>query len=151
MWDVLARVFATPKSIEKTMDAVIATGDKLVFTKEEKAEHQAQLGEWYLRYLEATQPQALSRRLLAFLIGFMWSAIICTAIACALWTGDYGSVGVVFNSAGAEELAKQSAAGFLFAILSEVVDVPFTAVVIFYFGGHYLTESLRKIYKDKKD
>lgn len=128
MFDLLARIFTTPKAVDKTLDAVVAAGDKIWFTEEEKSEHQIIMSEWYLKYLEATQPQALSRRLLAFFIGFMWVVLVLLGTALGV-LGDGG------NDAKAE---------YVFNILNDVVNSPFTAVVIFYFGGHYLKEVLDK-------
>ena len=147
VFDILGRVFATPKSIEKTMDAVIATGDKLIYTQEEKADSAKLMADWYIRYLEATQPQAIARRLIAFLISVLWSAMIIAAVVAGVWTGDYGSIAILAGGDPSGDLAATSGAGFLFAILDRIINEPFTAVVIFYFGGHYLTQALREIKK----
>jgi hypothetical protein len=148
MWEIFGRIFASPKSIEKTMDAVVSAGDKLWLTKEERMENQNILNEWYLRYLEATQPQAISRRVLTFIISFMWAVVLLAAIIVGVVTGEYGSVDILV--AGPDSVPPNThanASGFLFAILVHAITRPFTAVVIFYFGGHYLTEALRK-FKD---
>lgn len=127
MIDFIARIFASPKSIEKTIDAAIATGDKLVFTQEEKAEHDAKLSEWYLRYLEATQPQALARRLLAMSVGGLWALLIVTGVVLGIMSVE------------ADDIAAQRSM-FVFRVLGEIVATPFTVIMGFYFAGHYIRE-----------
>ena len=126
MWSILGRIFATPNAIEKTMDAVIASGDKIFYTKEEKAENQQKLDEWFLRYLEATQPQALSRRLLAISIAFIWVILVLVAVGFGIF----------------DDRGEGTTSAYIFTLMNDVVNQPFTAIVIFYFGGHYLKEVL---------
>lgn len=102
------------ETAEKTVDAVISTGDKLWYTDEEKAENRNKINEWYLRYLEATQPQNLARRVIALIVTLLWAFLIVA--------------GVLVDSFGAKEQAQ-----FIFKTLDDVVNTPFITIVTFYF------------------
>ncbi len=141
MFDILGKIFTTPKSIEKTMDAVINAGDKIVYTAEEKADMNLKLNEWWLKYLETTNPQNVSRRLLALVVSFMWSFLIMTAVTLAIINKDYTSVSVLLSpDASLANTKELTASGFVFLTLYHVVNEPFMIILFFYFGGHYLKE-----------
>ena len=113
------RLFATPDSISKTLDAAISAGDKLVFTAEEKAEMNLKIQDWYLEYLKATQPMNLSRRVLTFIIGGIWALFL-----------SIGTMFALFNHTETAEL--------MWTIMSDNVNTPFTIVVGFYFAAHVM-------------
>ena len=124
---LLSTIFAGPKSIDKAMDAAIATGDKLVFTKEEKAAHKAKMADWFLRYLEATQPQNLARRFLAVIVAGLWAGMTALTVI----------VGIIEYLMGIPEMP---IAGWIYKVLKDIVLVPFGIVMAFYFAGHYLKQ-----------
>ena len=110
----LGSLFATPETIGKGVDAVINAGDALVFTDEEKAEHNSRMRDWYIKYLDSTTGSALARRMIAVGVTALWSInIIVVLIAKALGCEDYAT--------------------FAFDVLTDVVAIPFGVIVAFYF------------------
>lgn len=107
-------LFGDSKSAEKTIDAVINTGDKLVFTEEERADFNAETRKWYLEYLKATQPAALARRLIALVVVGVWAVLIISALIAK----SFGGVAM---------------ANFTLSLLKEIVLEPFNIILGFYF------------------
>ncbi|WP_444902562.1 hypothetical protein ACJJIG_10695 [Microbulbifer sp. SSSA007] len=66
------RLWDTSDVIEQSVDAVIRTGDALVYTEEEKADFKARVLDWMLKWQQVTAGQNLTRRLLALSITFIW-------------------------------------------------------------------------------
>ena len=108
---------SSPDIVDKTVDAVISTGDALVFTDEERAQARERLLEWSLRYLEATQPQNLARRYIAIIIVALWATLILA--------------GTVAAALDAEGLS-----GAIFSILADHVQNPLMMVLGFYYMTH---------------
>jgi hypothetical protein len=108
MFKTLKAIFSTPTDASKVADAVIKGADAAWFTKEEQSA-------WFLRYLEATQPQNLSRRFIAMAVSMVWvvSALVLLAVTLA----------------GIEVVAEN-----VFAFMSTVVNPVFYTVVGFYFA-----------------
>lgn len=108
MVKALKAIFSTPAQATKVADAVIKGADAAWFTKEEQ-------GQWFLRYLEATQPQNLSRRIIAIAATGVWvfSAMVLLSLILL----------------GADTLA-----GEVFKFLSSVVNPVFMVIVAFYFA-----------------
>ena len=126
------------------MDAVIAAGDKIVYTEEERADAQAKLGEWYLKYLEASNPQNLSRRFIAVAVTGLWVFLIVLGVIMAILTGDTSAVSVISMN---EDTAELTVAAFIFLILRDVVLQPFSIIVGFYF----LTQLARPFMSGKEE
>lgn len=99
---------------KKVVDATIATGDALFYTDEEKAKDYASYREWYLKYLEATQPQNIARRLIALTITGLWSLVVIAAL--------------IIRARGGDDLAN-----YFFKVLDDIVTAPFLTVIGFYF------------------
>ena len=115
-----ARLFSAPNELAKVTDTVLAAGDKLVFTAEEKSEaHQASM-DWLLRLHEASSGSHLARRLLALMITALFLALVVTA----------GVLVVVGSTASAAMIGLIGAAH-----LPELVG----GVWMFYFGHSLLT------------
>jgi len=96
---ILSAVFGTAKNTDKIVDGAVKGIDKLVFTNEEKAEYQAKAADWFLRYLEASQPQNVSRRLIAVVVSAVWAFYsVLTAIVglLELYLGGGTTVGAEF-------------------------------------------------------
>lgn len=113
---ILNRVFASDKNRDKLVDGAVSGFDKMFFTKEERADASGKLGEWYLKYLAATQPQNLARRFIAIVVVLLWAALIIGGILIR-WI-NY-------------ELSD-----YIYRILTDVVAVPFGIVIGFYFLTH---------------
>lgn len=116
MKKLFAAIFGTAEHTKTVLDAGVAGLDKLFYTAEEKAENAARFGDLYLRYLAATNPQNLARRLIALVVVGLWALLILAGVA--LWKFD----------------AAYSA--FVFSTLDNIVNVPFMIIVGFYFAAH---------------
>lgn len=114
MFGVLKSLFGSPDSTGKIVDAAVKGLDAMVFTAEEKSLASAQMRDWYLKYLEATQPQNVSRRFLAILIGMIWGFILLLAVLAWPFKAEYSD--------------------FLFKVLVDSVNTPFGVILAFYFA-----------------
>lgn len=127
-------IFSAGNTLEKTTDAIIATGDKLVFTDEEKADFNFKLRELHIRTLEAYHPFKITQRFLAIWYSFLFGIAFLVGMGVA-----------VFNMIA---IYKQTLSG---VAKEKIVTVPLDpllnvvgafglggivlAIVIFYFGG----------------
>jgi len=116
MKKILGAIFGSSKNTETVVNGAVSGLDKIFFTAEEKAEANQKLGEWYLKYLAATQPQNLARRLIALVVVILWAALIIAAVA--LYGVDSGY------------------SMFIFDTLKENVNTPFSIIIGFYFAAH---------------
>ncbi len=112
-------LFGESSSAKKTVDAVINTGDALFYTEEEKAQDSKLYRDWYLKYLEATQPQNVARRLIAIVITGLWAVL-------------------VFVGAFAQALGQLETAEYIFKTLNDNVNMPFMIVIGFYFAKNIM-------------
>lgn len=69
---LLGRMFGSDKALEKTIDAAAAGIDKLAYTKEEKADAQAEARKLVVDWIASSQGHNVTRRLLAVLIAGTW-------------------------------------------------------------------------------
>lgn len=120
MLNLLKSIFAKPEEMGKTVDAVIATGDALFYTDEEKAQGAQLQLDWYIKYLDATQSQNVARRLIAVMVTCLF--VLLVIISVVVWP---------FSSAYST---------FVFDLLSTTVAVPFTVIMGFYFLKRIKTE-----------
>jgi len=118
-------IFANPERGDKVLSAATSGLDKAFFTKEERADASAKVGEWYLKWLAATDGQNLARRLIAFMVVFVWSALVLFCVAIR-WVSFAMS-------------------DFVLVVLRDVVMQPFSIVIGFYF----LTHAIRSFQKGK--
>lgn len=124
MRKLLAAIFGSSKNTETIVDGAVAGLDKIVFTQEERSDANLKMSEWYLRYLQATEPQNLARRLIAILIVCLWGLLVLIGAAAR-------GVEVAFNIAGEDSFSL-----FVFQILADIVNAPFLMVMGFYFAAH---------------
>lgn len=113
---IFSAIFATKKNTETIVDGAVAGLDKMFFTDEERAEGMAKMRDWYLRYLEATQPQNLARRYIAMLIVGLFVFLVLLATIAWQWSEDYAS--------------------YVFSVITDAVLVPFNIIIGFYFAAH---------------
>lgn len=76
----LGRLFSAPDAVAKGVDAVINTGDALIFTKEEQSQANHKLLELKIKAAEATHGSRLARRLLALMfcgVFLFWFSVAC--------------------------------------------------------------------------
>ncbi len=122
---ILSRIFGDSKNAETIITGASRGLDKIFFTKEEKSEANQKLADWYLKYLAATQPQNLARRLLALIVALLWAVLILLGIGIR-W-------------------ASYEMSDFVFKVMSELVHQPFMLIMGFYFLAHIV-----RTYQDGK-
>lgn len=112
------RLFSSPDTIGKAVDAVIDTGDALFYTDEEKAENNMKVFELKLKAAEATQGSRLARRLLAVMFTgvFLFGVLLCFlfVILAAYTCGDVGADGYcapIVAQEGLERILTSAAMG----------------------------------------
>lgn len=124
---LLKRLFARPEDGTKIIDGAVNGLDKIFFTKEERADANNKLSEWYLKYLAATEGQNLARRMIAVIIVYVWTGLIAF--------GMFARAAELFLQRGvAQKLYPLSE--FVLSLLVDVVMVPFGIVIGFYFLTH---------------
>ncbi len=105
MMKLLARLFGSGD----TTSAVLSGIDKAWFTDQEKSG-------FFLKYLAATQPQNLARRLIAVIVVLLWAMLILLGVALYKFDPAYSD--------------------FIFSTLKDVVNTPFGIIIGFYFAAH---------------
>ena len=126
MLGIIKSIFASGDTSSKVVDGVLKAGDALVFTDEEKSQASQTRMEWYLKYLQATLPNNLSRRFLAFMVAGVWVVLVITAAVLAI-------LSALMDSAAAGIAAKSIA-----DILGGYVMIPFGGIMAFYFATHLI-------------
>ncbi len=103
-----------------TANKVIETAssglDMLFFTDEEKSIAGQKVLDFKLEWLKATSGQNLARRFIAFGVVGLWCLGVLAACIAKLFSEGYSE--------------------FLFTILKDVVGLPFTVIIGFYFAAH---------------
>ncbi len=116
----VARFFGGPSEnanliIKQTAEYI----DMAKFTEEEQAEAKKENLGLFVEYIKATMPQNLARRLIALKIVDLWRWLIIA-----------GVIGVAF---GAKDFSE-----FVFKVLTEIVAIPFLAVITFYYAKNFI-------------
>ena len=136
MFGVIGRMLGSPKQLGKLVDAGVSALDKLKYTAEEKAEDAAkaeaaqvgariQLADATVEFMKATQPQNLTRRVLALGIGGTWLFTVvlsATLQVAAIWV-DPATAGSMRQSS---MLIDQQMAD---------IDQYMMVILVFYFGA----------------
>lgn len=113
---ILSKIFGDSKNASTIVEGAVSGLDKIAFTDEERAEHAAKMGDWYLRFLEATNPQNVARRFIAMVVSGVWAFLVVFSV-------------IVFRFD--KELAEYS-----FKTMTEAVLNPFMIIMGFYFAAH---------------
>ena len=100
----------------KVIDAVVKTGDALVFTEEEKSVANQKTLDWVLQYMNATNAQNVARRMIALLVVGSWVFVLFLACITGYFNRD-----------------ENSYAMWLFDILRDIVSEPYNIIIAFYF------------------
>jgi hypothetical protein len=100
----------------KVIDAVVKTGDALVFTEEEKSVANQKTLDWVLQYMNATNAQNVARRMIALMVVGTWMFILIVACIAGYFGHEEGSYAV-----------------WMFDILNDVVADPYNIIIGFYF------------------
>jgi hypothetical protein len=120
-----SRLFSAPDAVSKTVDAVVKTGDMLVFTEEEKSIANQKTLDWLLQFHEASSGSRLAQRYLSI----MFSA---TFLMLVLLAGGFIAFGM--KERGAD----------IVALISETLSWPVGAIVAFYYGKSTLATIVKK-------
>lgn len=128
---VLAKIFGADKAVEKTIETVRILADEAFYTKEEesadKAKATTEARSVLVKWLEATSPSRLARRVLAMAITFTWLSLFLMSTVfslAAVWAGEK-----------AEKLASSS------VLVDGRIDAMTPAVMLilgFYFAAPYM-------------
>lgn len=124
--NILKRIFGDDKERDKIVTGAISGIDKIFFTAEERADANTKVSEWYLKYLEATQPQNLARRLIAIAVTGLWCFMLLLSVAIYPFNDEWSRIA--------------------FTALDEIVNTPFGIIIGFYF----LTHAMRSYKKEAK-
>lgn len=118
MMNFFKSLFSAPEVVSKATDAVIKTGDALVFTDEERSVANQKILDWTLKFHEASKGSNIARRYLAVMFsGVFLLLVVATAIVVGL---------------GLSETADR-----LMELITETLVVPVGMIITFYFltGG----------------
>lgn len=117
---MLGWLFGGTDAANKTISSISSGIDKLVYTPEEKADASREGVKLWIEYQKATQPQNLSRRLIALVIVAVWALTVIAA----------GILGVTsaFDNPNAG-----TAASFLLDLLFKAIMPSVVVIVSFYF------------------
>jgi len=124
MKKLFAAIFGSSKNTETIVDGAVNGIDKLFYTDEEKAEGMEKMRDWYLRYLEASQPQNLARRFISVLIVGLFVLLILAAVIAWPFMPYYSE--------------------FIFMVIEDNVATPFAIIMGFYFAAHIARQLPRK-------
>lgn len=118
----LKGIFGSADTIKTVVDGVYNGVDKAFFTDEEKAEFGQKRNEWLLQYMQATQPQNVARRMIAFIVVGIWAFIIGILVIAL----------VVENALSLTSNMSDA----LYKLLTDIILQPFNIVLGFYFLTH---------------
>lgn len=98
---------------DKLVDGISKGTDKLVFTEQEKKEFNKSLMDWVLKYMEATAPQRVTRRIIASVVVGLWAIMSIASVALYKYDLAYSH--------------------FIMTFMKENVNTPFSIIMGFYF------------------
>ncbi|MCG7904407.1 MAG: hypothetical protein JAY60_18520 [Candidatus Thiodiazotropha weberae] len=107
-------VFGMPEVVEKGVDAVVRTGDALVFTDEERNKANLMVLEWTLKFHDASKGSNLARRLLALMVVGVFLFLILLVAALYAFGADI-------------------TAAKLFGLVNNSLSTPVSVIIAFYF------------------
>ena len=132
MFGLAGRIFGSPKALETAVGGVVKGFDSLIHTDEERANEAAaertEARQMVVKWMESTQGQNLARRVLAFVITFVWLLKFLVAVSF--------SVASAFTTTYASQLMAAS------NMLKEASMEPPSAVMLilgFYFAAPHMT------------
>ena len=124
----LSKFFPNSKSIDNVVTAAINTGDKLVFTAEEKAENDERIRSWYIDLLDSLKPYNWTMRALALGMFAMFSLHL-------LGSTIFASLAVLMCDPAAEVCRLADASSVLDNQLSNNINPHFSLIIQFFFGA----------------
>ena len=118
MWNPIAAIFGSPKSVGKIVDGAIKGLDKLHLSDEERLDAQRDMIPIVTNWMAKTTGQDMARRTLVFLVAVPWTITVMSKLILAL-------------------MDKQTVT--LDGLLGDTINQPFMLVMIFYFAPHAIT------------
>lgn len=138
---ILSNLFSV-KTIDNAVDAVISTGDKLVYTDEEKADMRIKTSNLHIKMLEAYEPFKIAQRALAlsFILLYGIAFIVGLIISIFNMVTTYMQITAGVLKVDVVTISLDP----LFSLVSAFsVGLIMLTIVAFYFGGGAL-ESYKK-------
>ncbi len=143
MFGLIGRLFGSDNSINKSIDLVATGLDKIFYTKEEKAEDERQAraegAKQFLKWMEATSGQNLTRRFIALTILFSWIAWYTSGVVLritAIWVKDPV---VHAKMAEASQIAIDMGMNF---------NTEISLIIGFYFAAPYMDKMISPVMKN---
>lgn len=122
------------KTVGKITDAVISTGDKLVFTDEEKADMKMKMREFFPTLLKAYHPFKLAQRILAVWFGFIFGMAFLMAVAMTGFN-IYTKFKAMQEGIPLESIVLLDTQMLINIVISFNIHWIMTAIIGFYFTG----------------
>lgn len=116
-----AGLFSAPEIVAKTADAIINTGDALVFTEEERSRANMKKLEWVLKFHEASKGSNIARRWIAIVVTIAFVILVLTTAICILVGWDIKGK-------------------LLLSLLADTLVIPMSMIFAFYFGTAIVRE-----------
>lgn len=107
------------RTAEKVVDGVSNGLDAMFFTDEEKSVASQKILDWKLAYAKATAGMSINRRIIVFAVTCVWVLLVILLIGVGLYQGG--------DSVNAK---------FLITVMKDIVAIPFSIIVAFYFLAH---------------
>jgi hypothetical protein len=111
---IFSSLFSAPEAISKTVDAVIRSGDALVFTEEEKSISNQKKLDWLLKFHQASSGSNIARRLLAVMFSavFLYHVMLVSTLYL---------------------LGKKTVAADILTLITDTLVQPIGIMIAFYF------------------
>lgn len=117
----LGSLFSSGKAVEKTVDAVIATGDALIFTEEERSQANQKYLDWVLEYHKASSGSNIARRMIAVMVVGVFLLLVLLV-------------------AGFYSFAMPEHGDSILSLIGETLTTPVGIVIGFYFVSGYVRD-----------
>lgn len=105
------------ETANKVVDGVVDGFDMVFFTPEEKSIASQKILDWKLAYAKASSGQNIARRVIAIGVSGLWALLIVIAVIAKAFEQD-------------------AFCDFIFNMMKENVNTPFSIVLGFYFLAH---------------
>jgi hypothetical protein len=130
------KLFGSEKALSGIVDGVTNGLDKLVYTDEEKADSAAadrsEARKMVVGWMQATQGQNLSRRLIALSITGVWLGMYLISVLCAM-------IAVFVNNSGTVTAAKLLEVGTIAKNSSMDMNPAVMLILAFYFAAPHMS------------
>lgn len=118
-------IFSAPAIVEKSVDAVIKSGDALVFTEEERSQANLKQLDWILEYHKASVGSNLARRFIAVMT--MGVFLLMVLLVSGLYISGLTAI-----------------ATSVYKIIIDILMVPVGMILAFYFSSGMVRDWAKK-------